>query len=134
MGRNCASQERTGLGRRLAVVSSAWDCRMVVRAACKAWLCCNARRMASSMGMRAEGGCIVAARGGGVEGFCCAAAEAGMASRARAHVNPFLKWILLTSPGKKGQPATKTGTDQGKDGWLKGGRRARRGGARNGGG
>jgi hypothetical protein len=50
--------------------------------------------MASSMGIRAAGGCVVAALGGGGAGgpgFCCAAAKAGMASRVRADGNALLK-------------------------------------------
>jgi len=37
-----------------------------------------------------------------------------MASSARADTNPFLKWIILASPAKKGQIATVIGIDQGK--------------------
>jgi hypothetical protein len=38
-GRNCASHASTGLGRRLAVTSCAWLCKIVERNASRAWLC-----------------------------------------------------------------------------------------------
>src|SRR5579884_859501 len=87
MGRNWASRVRTGLGRRLAVVSRAWLCRIVERAACRAWLCWSARRMASSRVMRAVG--AGAAAEGGAAAGCWAEMETGPATSMAARAKTF---------------------------------------------
>src|SRR5579871_284521 len=78
MGRNCASPSKLGFGRRLAVVSSAWLCRIVVRAACNEWLCFRARSIASSSVMRVGKGCagVGAAACGGAAAPACGLAWA----------------------------------------------------------
>src|SRR5579859_2505199 len=132
MGRNCASQESVGFGRRLAVVSSAWFCRIVERAASKAWLCCTARRSASSIVMRADGGAPGAGRGGiagtevelfsltGAGGFCCARTKAGTAKTARPNTNEILKWYSSRVPKQTGQLATEKGNQPGINGLVRG--------------
>src|ERR1035437_4794102 len=47
-GRYSQSVKKVGFGRRLAVISAAWFCWIVVRAASKVWLCRSASWMASS--------------------------------------------------------------------------------------
>ncbi len=56
IGRNCQSLKTTGFGRRFAVISSAWLCWIVVRAARRLWLCRSAIWMASSSEMITDAG------------------------------------------------------------------------------
>ena len=65
------------MGRRLAVISWAWFCRMVVRAACSEWLCWSAMAIAWSSVTRTGG-----VGGGACAGGCAATGKEASSANA----------------------------------------------------
>src|SRR5215472_17000023 len=98
---NWASKTSTGLGRRFAVISCAWLSKIVDRSASNAWLCCNARRSASSRVTLEAGAADWDAFGGrGAEGSPGAATSCArrMVARARKLATTVRSVLIETIP------------------------------------
>src|ERR1022692_22151 len=79
-GKYSQSVKKVGFGRRLAVISAAWFCWIVVRAASKVWLCRSANWMASSSVILAGPG-VACPNAGPVHGIEASTAQTDQAPR-----------------------------------------------------